>query len=298
MKRCLHLSLFVFLLAGMTACSVKPRDIPYDTPAGEVKLISFNIRQSGMAKKDGPDRWAKRRDAVLNMIERESPSVLGIQEGLIDQVRYIERGCPQFARIGVGRDDGAQAGEIMAIFYRSDYFELLDWGTFWLSETPSEVSRGWDAVCNRTVTWAQLREKATRKTFYYLNTHFDHQGAEARRESVRLIADFIRDRIPADATVVAGGDLNSTIDDEIFEPLKALLQVARDIAEPTDRGGTFNGFGSAPGNIVLDHLFCRNVADASLRTLRDDFGGTMISDHYPVEFIFRLPGNDRTTTAE
>lgn len=289
MKKILRLSLLALLLPVLFACSVKPRQIAYDTPAGEVRLICFNIRQSGLADKDGPDRWQNRREAVLNMIERQSPSVIGIQEGLIGQVRHIEQGCPQFTRIGVGRDDGVDQGEIMAIFYRSDHFEALDSGTFWLSETPDEVSRGWDAACNRTVTWALLREKATGKSFYYLNTHFDHQGAEARRESARLIAGYIRDRIPHGAVVVVGGDFNSDTRDEALDPLKECLRDARAIADPTDRGGTFNGFGSAPGNIVIDHIFCRGIDSASFETLREGYGASFLSDHYPLLFTFKLP---------
>lgn len=277
------------VLTGATACGPRPRTVAYTRPDGEVELISFNIRQSGLAEKDGPDCWKNRRRAVLNMIEAESPSVIGIQEGLIDQVDYIERGCPQFARIGAGRDDGREGGEIMAILYRADRFEVPASGTFWLSETPDKVSRGWDAACNRTVTWALLREKATGKEFHYLNTHFDHQGETARRESARLLADFIARRLPADATIVVGGDFNSEIADPALEPLKASLQVARDIADPTDRRGTFNGFGSTPDNIMLDHIFCRNVEQPSLRVLRGDYGAPFISDHYPVVFTFRLP---------
>lgn len=282
-----------WLFAGAAGCASQPapRQIDYTRAPGDIRLISFNVRQSGAAEKDGPDRWENRRDAVLNLFERESPSVVGIQEGRIDQVRYIEQGCPQFARVGVGRDDGAEGGEIMAIFYRNDRFELLDSGTFWLSATPDEVSRGWDGYCNRTVTWVRLRETASGKEFYYLNTHFDHKGPEARRESARLIADYVRDRIPADAAVIVGGDLNSADSDPIFEPLKAILATARDIAEPTDRGGTFNGFGAVPDNIVLDHFFCRGIDTLdrpALRVLRGDYGAPYISDHYPVALDFRL----------
>lgn len=285
----LRSTLAAALLLTLAACTPQPRQIAYDRPDGEVCLISFNIRQSGLSEKDGPDRWEKRREATLNLFERESPSVVGIQEGLIDQVRYIEAGCPQYTRLGVGRDDGREGGEIMAIFYRNDRFEAVEWGTFWLSDTPGEVSRGWDAACNRTVTWARLREKATGGEFYYLNTHFDHQGEEARRRSARLIADYVRDSIPAGATVIVGGDLNSSIDDPIFDPLKEVLAVGRDVADPTDRSGTFNAFGAAPGTIVLDHIFCRGVVSPYLRTLHGDYGAPFISDHYPVAFTFRLP---------
>lgn len=286
-------TLGILLLGGAAACSQAPRDIPCNVPPGEVKLISFNIRYSGNARQDGPCRWEKRRKAVLDMLQQEGPSVMGIQEGLIDQVRYIERNCPQYTRIGVGRDDGADGGEIMAIFYRNDRFEAPESGTFWLSETPDEVSRGWDAACNRTVSWALLREKATGKSFYYLNTHFDHMGDEARRREAQQIADYIDSRIPAGAPVIVGGDLNAGIEEPLFDPLKSRMLVARDIAEPTDRGGTFNGFGSTPGNIVLDHIFCRDIdtlaGAPSLRTLREGYGAPYLSDHYPVVFTFRLP---------
>nr|WP_302603702.1 endonuclease/exonuclease/phosphatase family protein [uncultured Alistipes sp.] len=139
------------------------------------------------------------------------------------------------------------------------------------------------------MTWAQLREKATGKEFYYLNTHFDHMGETARRESARMVADFVRERIPDDATVIVGGDLNTDAAHPDLAPLKEQLRIARDIADPTDRRGTFNGFGSTPGNIVIDHIFCRNVSGPALETLRDGYGAAYLSDHYPVVFTFRLP---------
>ncbi len=288
MKHLLRFATLVVLLAGMLSCAQQPRDIAYTMPDGEVKTIFFNLRLSSAALKDGPDRWSNRREAVLNMIERESPSVLGVQEGLIDQVDFIAENCPQFKWVGAGRDDGKHGGEIMAVFYRADYFEALDSGTFWLSETPAEVSKGWDAACRRTVTWAHLREKSTGKSFYFLNTHFDHMGEIARRQSALMLADYISS-LPVDATVVAGGDLNSDISDAIFDPLKSVSAIAREISTPTDHAGTFNGFGSAPGNIVIDHIFCRNVIAPGLRVLRGDYGAPYISDHYPLSFTFALP---------
>ena len=128
---------------------------------------------------------AKRR---CGWLEREAPTVFGIQEGYLFQVKYIEENLPQYGRVGVGRDDGKEGGEIMAVFYLRDRYDLLDHGDLWLSETPDRVSRGWDGACNRTMTWVHLREKATGKELYYFNTHLDHKGVvgaprgcEARR---------------------------------------------------------------------------------------------------------------------
>ncbi|KAA6338724.1 hypothetical protein EZS27_013277 [termite gut metagenome] len=278
----------VVLLIGLTSCNHAVRMVEYSTPAGEVKLISYNIRQSDLADKDGEYKWKNRREATATMIQKEAPSVFGLQEALLDQVHYIEKLFTQYTRIGVGRDDGREEGEIMAIFYLKEYYELMDQGTIWLSETPDIVSKGWDAQCNRTLTWIKLRETATSKEFYFFNTHFDHYGVIAREKSARLIAQKIKEIVNPEEIVVFGGDLNSAIADTIFDQLKEFLDVARDCSPVTDNKGTFNGFGSAPSSLVLDHIFCKNVKCKSFRTLVDDYGAPFISDHYPVEFIFEL----------
>ena len=143
-----------------------------------LKLISYNMRNSGGG--DGPNDWEHRRHATRQMIRQEAPDVFGVQEALADQLQYLDEECPQYARVGVGRDDGDKAGETMAIYYLRDRFDLLDSGTLWLSETPDRPSRGWDGACNRTMTWAELRDRTSGKTFFYFNTHLDHKGKTAR----------------------------------------------------------------------------------------------------------------------
>ena len=254
--------------------------------AEPIKLISYNLRTSH--GKDGDNVWMKRRHATPEMIRREAPDVFGVQEGLIDQLHYIDTECPQYARVGVGRDDGKEGGEIMAVFYLRDRYDLLDHGDLWLSETPDRVSRGWDGACNRTMTWVHLREKATGKEFYYFNTHLDHKGVVARREGVKLVVREVQQIAGRKAAVVVGGDLNSTIDDRIFDPLKKFMTPAREKAPVTDRKGTYNGWGQAPNSMVIDHLFVRNMKCLSYRTLDGDYGVPYISDHYPIEIVVRL----------
>ena len=254
--------------------------------AEPIKLISYNLRNSH--GKDGDNVWMKRRHATPEMIRREAPDVFGVQEGLIDQLHYIDTECPQYARVGVGRDDGKEGGEIMAVFYLRDRYDLLDHGDLWLSETPDRVSRGWDGACNRTMTWVHLREKATGKEFYYFNTHLDHKGVVARREGVKLVVREVQQIAGRKAAVVVGGDLNSTIDDRIFDPLKKFMTPAREKAPVTDRKGTYNGWGQAPNSMVIDHLFVRNMKCLSYRTLDGDYGVPYISDHYPIEIVVRL----------
>ena len=170
--------------------------------AEPIKLISYNLRTSH--GKDGDNVWMKRRHATPEMIRREAPDVFGVQEGLIDQLHYIDTECPQYARVGVGRDDGAEKGEFMAVYYLRDRFELLDSGTFWLSETPDKVSRGWDGACNRTVTWVELRDKTSGKSFFYFNTHLDHQGRQAREEGIKLLVEIVG-KVAGKAPAILGG---------------------------------------------------------------------------------------------
>ena len=61
--------------------------------------------------------------------------LFGTQEGFTHQLNDILR-LSDYRFIGVGRDDGKDAGEHCAIFYRSDRFKVLDQGDFWLSEHP------------------------------------------------------------------------------------------------------------------------------------------------------------------
>lgn len=291
MTRKISLFLAIFI-ACLMSCETNKKivsPISYNTADGHVKIISYNIRRGDLAKDDGSNAWKKRRNATIEMIKTEAPSAFGLQEALYDQVQFIAKSFPQYCYVGVGRDDGKSGGEIMAIFYLKEKYTLLDSGTYWLSKTPDTISRGWDAFCNRTLTWVKLQEKATGKLFFYFNTHLDHVGEIARRESVKLIVSIINRMVPDGVTVVLGGDLNSTIDNAIFDPLKENnLQSARVVAPVTDAKGTFNAFGTAPTGIILDHFFLRNAKAISFRTLDGNYGAPYISDHYPIEVIVEL----------
>lgn len=255
-----------------------------ETP--QLKLISFNLRNSG--GEDGSNRWEHRRHATERMIREEAPDLFGVQEALADQLQYLDESCPQYARVGVGRDDGDKAGETMAIYYRHDRFELVNSGTLWLSETPETPSRGWDGACNRTVTWVELRDKTSGKSFFYFNTHLDHQGRQAREEGIKLLVEIVG-KVAGKAPAILGGDFNSPTDSSIFRPLVRFMKSARDKAPESDNEGTFNGFGTAPDTIVIDHIYFRGkLRCLQFRTLKGDYGTPYISDHYPIEMVFTL----------
>jgi endonuclease/exonuclease/phosphatase family metal-dependent hydrolase len=246
-----------------------------------LKVMSFNIRMSdGSEQTDGDNHWQHRKEAVVEMLQAEHPAVIGMQEVCWEQMVYLQEHLTGYAGLGVGRDDGVEAGEVMAIFYDEAVLEATVWGTFWLSETPGEVSRGWDAACHRTATWAIFRNRLSGQTWAMINTHLDHKGPEARREGMRLIANRVEALKAQGLPVVITADFNATTDEEIFAPLYAAADDARKVAKESDESDTFNGWGRSHSQI--DHIFCSGYEVERFAVLTDDYGVPYISDHYPV----------------
>jgi endonuclease/exonuclease/phosphatase family metal-dependent hydrolase len=249
-------------------------------------VISFNIRYNN--PNDGDNIWDNRKASVVNMVKTEHPDFLCVQEAYFTQLSDMLENLPDYNYIGLGRDDGAHGGEHMAILYRKDRYKVVEHGDFWLSETPFVCSRGWDAACHRIVTWGYFLDLKTGKPLYCFNTHLDHVGEVARRESVKLITGRMKEIVlDKRAPIFLTGDFNSDINSDIFDPLKKVLNQARKDAPVTDSKGTFNGWGSAPNNIVIDHIFYKKAKPVIFKTLNEDkYGRTLISDHYPIKGVF------------
>ena len=269
MKKTLLIALTMFIALGITSCS---------KGKNEIKVMSFNVLVS---QNDNVNNWGQRKVAALNMLNEEKPTILGLQEATLPQVNYLAENLPQYGWVGIGREDGLNSGEFMAIFYLKDEVELLDSGTFWLSETPDTPSMGWDAACKRTCTWTKLKMKKTGTEFAYLNTHLDHVGKEAQRNGLALMVERCAQIVPKGMTAFVTADFNATTDDAIFEPLKADMLDARETAPETDRRGTFNGFDNLQ-NVVIDHIFYRGAEAHTFRVLDKYYGAPYISDDYPV----------------
>ena len=250
----------------------------------EIKVMSYNIRlSSGTIEADSIYHWEHRKQASLELMHQEQPTVFGLQEACPDQMDYMVENLPEYGYIGVGRDDGKRKGEFMAIFYKKDEIELLDGGTFWLSQTPDQVTKGWDAACFRTCTWTILKKKDTGKKFVYLNTHLDHKGQEARKESIKLIVAKAEELTGGKLPVFITADFNSPTTNEIFKPMQEAMLDARVEAPVTDERGTLNCWGTTPPGVVIDHIFFRGAEAQKFEVLRDkDYGAPYVSDHYPV----------------
>jgi endonuclease/exonuclease/phosphatase family metal-dependent hydrolase len=250
----------------------------------EIKVMSYNIRlSSGTIKADSIYHWEHRKQASLNLMHEENPTVFGLQEACPDQMDYMVENLPEYGYIGVGRDDGKRKGEFMSIFYKKEEVEFIDGGTFWLSETPDQVSKGWDAACFRTCTWAILKKKDTGKKFVYMNTHLDHMGKVAREESIKLIVERAEKLTGGKLPVFITADFNSPTSNAIFKPMQEAMLDARVEAPVTDDRGTLNCWGTTPPGVVIDHVFYRGAEAQKFEVLRDkDYGAPYVSDHYTV----------------
>ncbi len=186
---------------------------------GSLRFLTYNIRLDTPA--DGVNQWPNRKGKVAALLQKHDPDVFGVQEARHNQMTDLETLLPAYAWLGVGRDDGKTAGEYSAIFYKKEKFDLLQSSTFWLSETPEvPASKSWDAAITRVCSWGEFQDKKSGKKFFVFNTHFDHIGETARLESMKLIAEKIRE-IAGELPFVLMGDFN-------FNPEAAPYQVVND----------------------------------------------------------------------
>lgn len=249
----------------------------------ELVVASYNLRMD--TPKDGPNAWPNRKENVKALVRYHEFDIFGTQEGFIHQLKDLAE-LKEYAYTGSGRDDGKEGGEHSSIFYRKDRFKLLDAGDFWLSETPSVPGKGWDATCcNRIASWAKFKDGKTKKTFFFFNVHFDHQGVVARRESGHLMVKKMKE-IAGKERVILTGDFNSLPDTEQIKIISENLKDAYVHTEMPPYGpvGTANGFKlDAPLKNRIDYIFVSpSIQVLKYASLTDSKDQRFPSDHQPV----------------
>ncbi|AFK04463.1 Endonuclease/exonuclease/phosphatase [Emticicia oligotrophica DSM 17448] len=248
-----------------------------------INVATYNLRLN--VASDGINAWPNRKELVKALIKFHEFDIFGTQEGFRMQLDGIAE-LPEYAFTGNGRDDGKQGGEHSSIFYRKDRFKLIESGDFWLRETPETPGKGWDATCcNRICSWGKFKDLKTKKSFYFFNVHFDHQGVVARRESGKLMVKKIQE-IAKDATVICTGDFNSTPETEQIQIMQTLLNDTFQVTQNPPYGpvGTFNGFKfDAPLQNRIDYIFTsKNIDVLKYGVLTDSYEQRYPSDHQPV----------------
>ena len=252
-------------------------------------VMTFNLRYNNPG--DSLNSWPYRKDMAASQVQFFDVNILGVQEALHDQMLDMQQRLPQYAYVGVGRDDGKTKGEFSAIFYDTARLQKLKGETFWLSQTPGVAgSKGWDAALPRIVTWCEFEDKLNHKKFFAFNTHFDHRGKVARAESARLLLQKVKE-IAGSSPVIVTGDFNATDDDE---PIQIITDAAnadhltdtKSVTKLPHFGpdGTFNGFRSKEiTEKAIDHIFIKNTLTVVKHgTISESWNGRFSSDHFPV----------------
>ncbi len=249
--------------------------------AQPVKVMTYNIRFDNPA--DGVNQWGNREQKVFALLEKYHPDIIGVQEALYHQLKDIADNLKGYEFFGVGRDDGKQKGEHSAILIRKDRFKILEQNTFWLSKTPEVPgSKDWDAAITRVATWAKLQDKKTKKVFVMVNTHFDHRGKEARKNSASLIKEHVA-AIAGNLPVIITGDFNFTREAPPYEVMMNGDGLKLVDSSP-DTPGTFCTFtvNSRPC-VAIDYIYhTPQWSTSNYQVIQDNDGTYYPSDHLPV----------------
>jgi endonuclease/exonuclease/phosphatase family metal-dependent hydrolase len=251
--------------------------------AQTISVMTYNIRLD--TKSDGVNHWPLRTTKVYDLIKKYDPDIFGVQEALSNQMEDLLKNLPEYAFVGVGRDDGKTKGEYSAIFYKKGKFRIHKQNTFWLSETPEVPgSKSWDAAITRVATWAQLEELKSKRKFLFVNTHFDHIGQVAREKSAELIkvkVSELKKKLP----VIITGDFNSEpMDPPYLTMTNGKILVVKDSRPATSTQGTFCSFGvnTMPCK-TIDYIFHSVEWTATeYQVVQDNDGAYYPSDHLPV----------------
>ncbi|MCL5281839.1 MAG: endonuclease/exonuclease/phosphatase family protein [Planctomycetes bacterium] len=274
----------------------------------DLVVMSFNIRYG--AANDGENNWDKRKDLACDVVRRQAPDLVGLQEALRSQIDDLRSALPEYGESGAAREDGKTKGEYSAILYRKDRFDVDESGTFWLSDTPEVPgSITWGNACTRVCTWARFLPKSSGKPFYMVNTHLDHISQLSREKGIALIMSRLSSRKHPDPIVLTG-DFNSGENNAVVRYLRGerrlevvrngapenplpLVDTFRLLHKDASAVGTAHSFKGGRSGNKIDYIFVTpgtEVLQADI--LHDSKDHRYPSDHFPITAAIRFA--DRT----
>ncbi|MFV5690139.1 endonuclease/exonuclease/phosphatase family protein [Flavobacterium sp. ZT3R25] len=250
-----------------------------------LKVMTYNIRLD--VASDGENDWNHRKDYFTSQIQFYEPDIFGVQEARPNQVIDITTALLHYDNVGNGRE-GIVKGESSNIFYKKERFRVKESNTFWLSETPNEISKGWDAAYNRVCTYALFKDLKTKQLFWVFNTHLDHIGEDARTKGIQLILSKIKELNTKKYPVIFMGDFNSEPNEDRIIGLKKIMNDCKEVSveKPFGPSGTFNNFiHNEPVTKLIDYIFISKNSIFKVQkyaVLSDSKNVRYPSDHLPV----------------
>jgi endonuclease/exonuclease/phosphatase family metal-dependent hydrolase len=254
-----------------------------DDETRNLRVMTYNLKHWNDTP---PNEWAARRPVAKALIEAEAPDVIGTQEGFYRQLRDMQADLPGYAWLGLGRDGGSH-GEFMAVFYRPERLDPIEYDHYWLSDTPDVVgSATWGHGNRRMVTWIRFADLDTSRELYFINTHFDHDVEDARTKAARLVVERL-EALDADLPIIMTGDFNANAGEEEAYRLLVTDGPFRDTweeGESTPQGlASFHGYRGPRDGGRIDWILTRGAARATRsEIITYSEGGQFPSDHFPV----------------
>ncbi len=253
-------------------------------------IMTYNIRYDN--PQDSANNWHFRKDELASKVLAMHPAIIGIQEALSSQTSYLKSKWTGYGCYGIGREDGLEKGEMIPVFYDTTLFTCIESNTYWLSENPLKPSKGWDAACERVVSKLTLRDKSSGEHVYVFNTHWDHIGEVARKNSASLISTLLDPLILEKAFIILMGDLNALPNDG--EVISIACKMQDTCPEKKRMDSTFNGFKrKGIEGRHIDYIFISRNSTTRMRYKILHLltrNGRWLSDHHAVLVNLSLKG--------
>ena len=252
-----------------------------------LKVMSFNVQTENGTQVD----FDLRAEMLRDLMDQLQPDSIGMQEVTTGWIYRMDNFAfnQSYAGVGEGRTPG---GEASSIYYRKDKFDLVDHGTFWLSETPDVAGSYLEAsLYPRICTWAHLRDKVTGFEYIHVNTHLDHLGGSdgrtLRTAQIRVILEYLK-TLP-DVPMVMTGDFNQAKtngDDEIYAMYKNVLGVSKFTASNGEKmtGNFADARAEAKDTVASD-------AWASMTAYWQEGGEKYNPAKKPIDYVFYTTGD-------
>lgn len=250
-----------------------------------MKLVTFNIRCD--YGQDKENNFVYRKDLILKKISKEKPDLICFQEVMPHVAVWLKESLEEYYVIGCGRSETFR-DEQVAVAYRKDRMNLIAMETFWLSETPEVPGSRYpdQSACARTCTEAVFEDLKEQKVFRLVNTHLDHEGAQARKLGLCQILKKLEGEVYfSQVPVIIAGDFNATPDDE---EMQVILNAPEYTNATADVGETFHDFGMNGMEEPIDYVFLKGAVCGSVEKWTEKEGKVYLSDHYPVCVEIRL----------
>jgi len=268
--------LCVIILSINSGCFtlIHTQEVPPVDAAADVRIVSFNIR----CNSDSPfiKSIFHRSLLICGQLEEINADSIGFQEVSEEWMPYLEKLLPEYDYVYLPR--AVDDTEAAPVFYLKDKYNLIDSGTFWLSDTPDVYGSKFEASgCVRICTWVLLENKETGETFYHMNTHLDHVSDEARLKQLEVLYGKAKE-FENDYPVVITGDFNASSSSQLYKNMIKNFTDCRTAAPITDNSRTYHDYGNTSS--IIDFILISNNSKTHVfSTITEKINGCYLSDH-------------------